>query len=168
LVENALDEFGTERLLIGGESAGAHLSVVTLLRLRDQQALTPFAGANLVYGAYDLRLSQSCRAWGDRLLVLNTPITEYFVRSFVPADRLEDPDVSPILADLTGLPPALFTVGTEDPLLDDTKLMYERWKAAGNVAELAVYPGGAHGFDAFPIALAEEALTRMYDFLEQC
>jgi acetyl esterase/lipase len=168
VVENAADEFGTDRLLVGGESAGAHLSVVTLLRLRDRHDLTPFAGANLVYGAYDLRLSQSCRAWGERLLVLNTPITEYFVRSFVPADRLEDPDVSPMLADLTGLPPALFTVGTEDPLFDDTQLMFERWKAAGNNAELAVYPGGAHGFDAFPIALAEEALTRMYGFIERC
>ncbi|HJU52591.1 MAG TPA: alpha/beta hydrolase [Acidimicrobiia bacterium] len=168
LAENAPAEFGTERLLIGGESAGAHLSVVTLLRMRDRHGLTPFVGANLVYGAYDLRLSQSCRSWGDRLLVLNTPITEYFVRSFVPAERLEDPDVSPILADLSGLPPALFTVGTEDPLYDDTQLMFERWRAAGNGAELAVYPGGAHGFDAFPIALAEEALTRMYDFLERC
>ena len=167
LVDNVGAEFGTDRLFIGGESAGAHLSVVTLLRLRDRHELSPFAGANLVYGAYDLRLSESCRAWGDRLLVLNTPITEYFVRSFVSPDLLEDPDVSPILADLAGLPPALFTVGTEDPLFDDTQLMYERWKAAGNTAELAVYPGGAHGFDAFPIALAEEALTRMYDFLDR-
>ena len=100
--------------------------------------------------------------------MLNTPITEYFVRSFAPSDRLEDPDVSPIFADLAGLPPALFTVGTEDPLFDDTQMMFDRWRAAGNQAELAVYPGGAHGFDAFPIALAEEALTRMYAFLERC
>jgi acetyl esterase len=168
LAENTATEFGTDRLLIGGESAGAHLSVVTLLRLRDRHGMMPFGGANLVYGAYDLRLSQSCKAWGDRLLVLNTPITEYFVRSFAPSDRLEDPDVSPILADLAGLPQALFTVGTEDPLFDDTQVMFERWRAAGNGAELAVYPGGAHGFDAFPIALAEEALTRMYSFLEGC
>jgi acetyl esterase/lipase len=53
-------------------------------------------------------------------------------------------------------------------LFDDTQMMFERWRAAGNRAELAVYPGGAHGFDAFPIALAEEALTRMYAFLESC
>jgi acetyl esterase/lipase len=169
LVENAESEFGSGRLLIGGESAGAHLSAVTLLRLRDRHGLTPFVGANLVYGAYDLRLSQSCRDWGDRLLVLNTPITDYFVSSFVSADQRDDPDVSPILAsDLSNLPPALFTVGTEDPLYDDSTLMYERWLAAGNKAELAVYPGGAHGFDAFPIALAEEALVRMYRFLNAC
>ncbi|CAM5718446.1 Carboxylesterase NlhH [Streptomyces alboniger] len=40
LVKHAVDEFGTDRLLIGGESAGAHLSVVTLLRLRDRHGIT--------------------------------------------------------------------------------------------------------------------------------
>lgn len=168
LVENSVAEFGTNRLLIGGESAGAHLSVVTLLRLRDRHGLTSFSGANLAYGPYDLRLTESAKAWGDRLLVLNTPITEYFVRSFAAEHRLEDPDLSPLLADLANMPPALFTVGTEDPLIDDSRLMFDRWVAAGNEAEFEVYPGGAHGFDAFAIALAEQALVRMYEFLDRC
>ena len=38
LIENCRAEYGTDRLLIGGESAGAHLSAVTLLRLRDRHA----------------------------------------------------------------------------------------------------------------------------------
>src|SRR5262249_39047583 len=55
LLENAGAEFGCERLLIGGESAGAHLAAVTLLRLRDRHdAVDRFLGANLVFGAYDL------------------------------------------------------------------------------------------------------------------
>src|SRR3984893_14654330 len=53
LVENAQSVFGTTRLAIGGESAGAHLSVVTMLRLRDKHQLQPFSRANLVFGAYD-------------------------------------------------------------------------------------------------------------------
>ena len=142
--------------------------MVTLLRLRNRHDLTPFAGANLVYGAYDLQITPSASAWGERLLVLNTPIIEYFVQSFVDERLRTDPDVSPLWADLTGMPPALFTVGTEDPLIDDSHLMFERWIAAGNKAELAVYPGGAHGFDAFPLAIADEALTRMYEFLKSC
>jgi hypothetical protein len=45
-----------------------------------------------------------------------------------------DPDVSPLRGDLAGMPPALFTVGTEDALVDDTLLMYDEWRAAGNQA----------------------------------
>ena len=38
-------------LTIGGESAGGHLSAVTILRMRDRYGYTGFRGANLVYGA---------------------------------------------------------------------------------------------------------------------
>ncbi len=43
--------------------------------------------------------------------------------------------------------------------------MHARWVAAGNRAELAVYPGAVHAFDAFPIALADRAHRRIRDFL---
>ena len=148
LIENAQSTFGTDRLLIGGESAGAHLSVATLLRLRDKHGLTPFSGANLVYGAYDLTKTPSCANWGDYNLILSTPIVDWFMDHFVADDQRGDPDVSPLYADLDGMPPALFSVGTRDPLLDDTLFMAARWAAAGNGTDLAVYPGGVHGFDS--------------------
>ena len=165
VAKNALREFGSEWLAIGGESAGAHLSVVTLLRLRDRHGLTPFRAANLVYGCYDLGLTPSVRRWGTRNLVLSTPIVEQFADWYVPRERRADPDVSPLHADLAGLPPALFSVGTLDPLLDDTLFMAARWRSAGNPAELAVYPGGIHAFNLFPIPLAEKANVRALDFL---
>ena len=56
---------------------------------------------------------------------------------------------------------ALFTIGTLDPLLDDTLFMHTRWAAAGNRAELAVYPGGPHGFDGHPTQMAERARRKM-------
>jgi acetyl esterase len=59
----------------------------------------------------------------------------------------------------------LFTVGTADALLDDTLFMYARWLAAGNAAELAIYPGGAHGFTLFPSTLSNQAAARMDNFL---
>ncbi|HVH04803.1 MAG TPA: alpha/beta hydrolase [Myxococcota bacterium] len=167
VVENAARELGSGSgwIAIGGESAGAHLAVVTMLRLRDRHRLTPFRAANLVYGCYDLGLTPSVRRWGTRNLILSTPIVAQFADWYVPAERRADPDVSPLHADLAGLPPALFTVGTLDPLLDDTLFMASRWRAAGNAAELAVYPGGIHAFNLFPIPLAEKANARALDFL---
>lgn len=166
VVENARREFGTERLAIGGESAGAHLSVVTLLRMRDRHGAAPFRAANLVYGCYDLGFTPSVRRWGERNLVLSTPIIAWFTDHFVPdVARRAEPDASPLHADLRGMPAALFTVGTLDPLLDDTLFMAPRWLAAGNRAELAVYPGGVHGFNLFPLPLGAAALRRSESFI---
>ena len=47
------------------------------------------------------------------------------------------------------MPPAVFSVGTEDALLEDSLFMYMRWLASGNEAELRVYPGAAHGMGHF-------------------
>ena len=77
------------------------------------------------------------------------------------------PDISPLYADLKGLCPALFTVGTRDALLDDTLFMHARWIAAGNPAELAIYPGGAHGFTLFPNELSRRATARIDAFLNR-
>jgi acetyl esterase/lipase len=166
LVREAQARFGTQRLTIGGDSAGAHLSVVTLMRLRDRHGITPFSGANLISGCYDLAMTPSVRRWGKEKLVLNTRDIHQFIQNFLRLQGdVRDPDVSPLQGDLAGLPPALFTVGTRDPLLDDSLFMSQRWVAAGNRAELAVYPGGAHVFMAFPGPLGEKALARMDTFL---
>jgi acetyl esterase/lipase len=167
LAKQAKAEFGSDRLVIGGASAGAHLAAVTLLRLRDRHGFTGFQAADLMYGVFDLTMTPSCRRWGVRNLVLSTPSMAWFIDQFVPPDLRRDPDVSPLYADLSGLPPAIFTIGTLDPLLDDSLFMHARWVAAGNEAELAVYPGGAHGFTGFPIAIARQATARIDAFLRQ-
>jgi acetyl esterase/lipase len=167
LAEHAQSEFGSDRLLIGGESAGAHLSVITLLRLRDKHRFTGFSRANLVYGCYDLAMTPSARHAPDDTLILPPTSIRWFLQQFGVADREEDPDVSPIWADLGNLPQALFSVGTLDPLVDDSLFMYTRWIAAGNAAELAIYPGGIHGFNMFPYPLAQRANQRVLEFLRR-
>ena len=141
---------------------------MTLLRLRDRHGYSGFQAANLVYGVFDLSMTPSQRAFGDERLILRTKDMAKFYEAFLShgQDR-RDPAVSPLYADLRGLPPALFTVGTRDALLDDSLFMHARWLAAGNRAELAVHPGGAHGFTLFPFALAAAANTRIEAFLTQ-
>lgn len=165
LVENAKSEFGTDNIIIGGESAGGHLAVSTMLRMRDKHGYSEFIGANLLYGVYDLSMTPSQANWGDRILILSTPIMTWFYDHFVPEDLRRDPDVSPLYADLTGLPPALFTIGTLDMLLDDTLFMHARWGAAGIESTLEVYPGAVHGFNGFPTDQAQQANTRINEFI---
>jgi len=170
LVENALSCFGADpgKLLIGGESAGGHLSAVTALRMLHRHGFR-FAGANLVYGLYDISGVPSHTAFDDRNVILNSENIDWFVDCFVPdAERRRDPDVSPLYADLSGAPPALFTVGTLDPLLDHTLFLYPRWLAAGSPAEIQVYPGAPHGFDAFPAPEGKQATQRIDAFLSAC
>jgi len=170
LVERGVAELGVPPCLtIGGESSGAHLAAVTLLRLRDAHGMAgAFRAANLVLGAYDLSMSPSARSWGDRNLVLSGPIMEFLIASFLPGvdrEARRAPELSPLYANLRGLPPALFTIGTLDPLLDDTLFMDARWRAAGNRAELRVWPEAIHGFTQFPLAMARAANSAQHGFL---
>jgi acetyl esterase/lipase len=168
LVQHGKREFGTDVLTVGGESAGGHLTAVTVLRMRDRHGYTGFRGANIVYGAFDLAMTPSQRQFGNTRLVLRTIDMQQFYNAFLPTvtDR-RMPDISPLYADLKDLCPALFSVGTKDALLDDTLFMHARWVAAGNQAELAIYSGGAHGFTLFPSALSKSATARMDAFLNR-
>lgn len=168
LVENGKREFGTDVLTVGGESAGGHLTAVTILRMRERHGYAGWRGANIVYGAFDLALTPSQRQFGDTRLILRTIDMQQFYNAFLPTivDR-RVPDISPLYADLKKLCPALFSVGTRDALLDDTLFMHARWVAAGNEAELAIYPGGAHGFTLFPNELSKAATAKMDAFLNR-
>jgi acetyl esterase/lipase len=166
LVEQGRARFGTERLFIGGESAGANLSVITLLRLRERLGRMPFSGANLIAGCYDLGLTPSARAWGQRRMILDTRDIRLFVRAYLAnGEDPRDPTISPLYAELTALPPALFSVGTSEALLDDSLFMAARWQAAGCRTELKVWPGGVHVFQGFDFPLARQAAAAEEAFL---
>jgi acetyl esterase/lipase len=154
---------------VGGDSAGAHLAAVTLLRLRDRHGITgAFAAANLIFGVFDLAMTPSLRSWGERCLILSTPIMQHFFDMYLPGmddEARRHPDVSPLYADLRDMPPALFTVGTMDPLLDDTLFMEARWRAAGGRTELRIWPEAIHAFVVFPLQVTATARAEQYAFL---
>jgi acetyl esterase len=171
LVEHAEEEFGTPRLVIGGESAGGYYAALTLLRVRDElDAIDRFLGANLVFGAYDLSGTPSVRGArpSDVPDILEDGVFEFVNECFLPGLTPEEcraPTISPLFADLHDLPPALFTVGSADHLLDDSLFMAARWAAYGNDSELAVYPDCMHGFPAIPTELSKRANERIDAFL---
>jgi acetyl esterase/lipase len=166
LIDQAEAEFGTRWLAIGGESAGAHLAVATLLRLRATDQAWAFQAANLLYGCYDLSLTPSARQ-AQGTPVIDRSSIERFVDAFRGETDVRDPTLSPLYASLADMPAALFSVGTLDPLVDDSLFMHRRWQAAGNEAEIALYPGGVHGFNSLEGELAESANDRCSVFFRQ-
>ncbi|MCX7356544.1 MAG: alpha/beta hydrolase [Alphaproteobacteria bacterium] len=168
-VADNLRDFGGDKLAIGGESAGAHLSATTMLRLRDKHGRVPFNAANLVFGVFDLGMSPSARKFGNaERLVLRTMDIEQFGNAFLPNTTDEQkraPELSPLFADLRGLCPGFFTIGTKDALLDDSLFMHARWVAAGNKGELDIYPGACHGFIAFPCEQTTRSIRAQIAFL---
>ncbi|MGW6929832.1 alpha/beta hydrolase fold domain-containing protein [Lentzea sp. NPDC054927] len=158
-------EFGADTLLIGGISAGAHLALMSLLALRDMgdPAFGKFAGAVLDCGPYDLGMSPSAAAATDDTLVLTRSWLDGLLDLGLPGHTVaqrRSAALSPALADLSGLPPALLTVGELDPLLDDSILLAARLRLAGGEADLDVWPEGAHAFTNMATPLGEVAADR--------
>jgi acetyl esterase/lipase len=156
LAEHAEDRFGTTKISIGGFSAGATLAMTTLLRLRDQ-GIAAVDSAVLQFGTYDL----SARTPAGRLIA-----DEYFLDAYAgTASNRTHPDLSPIYADLAGLPPVLMVVGDTDILLQDNLAMAARLSASGVDVDLRIYPESPHGFTAHPTPMARAALDHIESWL---
>ena len=72
LVKHAKAEFGSDVLTIGGELSRRPLIRGDRAADADRYSYTGFRGANLVYGVFDLGMTPSQRAFGNRRLVLRT------------------------------------------------------------------------------------------------
>ena len=91
---------------------------------------------------------------------------EYYNLAFLPGldpAQRKDPSISPFYADLSKfkgkLPAALFTVGTEDCLLEDSVMMSVRWQMAGAETVLKLVPGAPHGYTNLPLDMGDNAMV---------
>ncbi|KAL9074513.1 MAG: hypothetical protein Q9157_004372 [Trypethelium eluteriae] len=167
LVDNARAKFGGDLLFMGGESAGAHLAALATFHLLTTRPSFRLHALNLVFGCFDLAGMTPFMHNFARPLVIDRDIMDHYIAAYLPgtteAER-RDPSISPIYKDLRGLgpklPAALFTVGTEDCLRDDSVFMGAKWRMSGAEAVVKIYPGCPHGF----VFYEEEAL----DGVKEC
>ncbi|KAL8923098.1 MAG: hypothetical protein Q9208_004782 [Pyrenodesmia sp. 3 TL-2023] len=163
LIGNATDRFGVELQFIGGESAGAHLTMLTYLHLAKIRPDFHLSGLIFNYSPFDLSFLPQVHNFQTRgTLILDKELIEHFAEAFCPGMSLEqrrDPSVSPFYRDLRGLelPPAMFICGTEDCLLDDTVMMSAKWQMNGGTAVVRIFPGAPHGFTVLPQDQCAEA-----------
>lgn len=146
-VANA-NEFGADgtRFAIGGDSAGGNLTAAAALRLRDEGG--PKARLLLLfYGAYTADLNLPSVIANGEGKILTRQAMEWFYNHYLSGGASpDDPYIAPIKGDLKGLPPAHLIVGTQDPLLDDSKLFAKALEDAGVPVKLSVYEDQVHVF----------------------
>jgi acetyl esterase/lipase len=156
-----------ERLAVAGDSAGGGLAVALMVSMREAGAPLPAAAAlfspwtDLAGTGESLRTNDSRCAMFHGRSVSEEP-RRYF-GSFDPRNPL----VSPLYADLKGLPPLLIHVGEDEVLRDDSTRLAERARAAGVPVVLRIWPAVPHVWQLLQTTVPEarESLAEAAGFL---
>lgn len=144
-----------ETIAIGGDSAGGGLTVATLLAARDGGLPMP-AAATLISPWTDLTCSTGSYVSCAHLdPMIDAPGIRETAAAYLNGADARDPLASPNFADLAGLPPMLIQVGSDEVLLDDSRHLDARARAAGVDARLEVWDGMIHVWHAFYQMLPE-------------
>jgi acetyl esterase len=143
------EQFGHDpaKILIIGDSAGAHLALTTMLALR-ARGLPQFAGAGLMYGMYARRFDTwSHHTYGDGSVGLSSERMRWFWDQLMgPGESAGDMLKEPLNADLSGLPPLALLAAEVDCLLDDTLDFVETCKRQGHRHSFDLVRSVPHGF----------------------
>jgi epsilon-lactone hydrolase len=161
---------GASHIVVSGESAGGNLAIELLIASKTE-GLTMPAAALLLSPMTDLTATGSSytgKADVDPAIsarAIATRAADYLAGTDTdPADPL----VSPIFADLTGLPPLLIQAGSHEVLLDDATRLAAKAAADDVAVILDITPGVPHVFQAFAALLEEgdAALNRAARFVQ--
>lgn len=141
----------TDRVAVGGDSAGGNLAAVVCIIERDQKGRLPDFQL-LLYPGTDMTMScPSVEELGSKGYLLTLEQMEWFYDHYVPDHQQRtDPRASPLLAaSHASLPPALVISAEFDPLRDEAAAYVDKLRAAGVDATLSEYPGAIHAFIQF-------------------
>jgi acetyl esterase/lipase len=158
LVDHGEERFGQRLRFLTGDSAGSCLAAVTLFALMRSRPSHQLTGFLSHFGQFDVTLGLPQVSSYRKPLMINGEELRHFADAYTPGMSVEGrkhPGISPLYEDMqslaaasrtAGLPPAVFHIGTDDPLLDDNILMSAKWQITGSEGVLKIYPGAPHGF----------------------
>jgi acetyl esterase/lipase len=156
-----------ERLVVAGDSAGGGLTVATLVALRDAGDPLPAAGVCLSPWVDLTQSGASIASKADEDPMVRGADLDRWAKAYAGERGVRQPAVSPLFADLAGLPPLLIEVGTSEVLLDDGRRLAERAQAADVDVTLHVAHQMVHVWHFFAGAVpeADEAIDRVAAFI---
>jgi acetyl esterase/lipase len=156
------------RVVVAGDSAGGGLTLATLVALRDAGDPLPAAGVCLSPWA---DLTQSGATMSEKAdadpMVHAEDLGRWAAAYAGPDQDPGSPGLSPLFADLSGLPPLMVEVGTAEVLLDDARRVTERARAAG--VDVTLFEGEdlihVWHFFAGAVPEADEGIARVARFI---
>jgi phosphinothricin tripeptide acetyl hydrolase len=133
------------RAIIAGDSAGGGLSLATAVAARDAGLPLPAALHVISPWANLTNAGPAYAAKGESDLIITQKGIDEFAAAYLAGKTdPKTPLASPVFADLTGLPPILIQVGSEEVLLSDSTLLAERAGLAGVDVTLRIWPEMIH------------------------
>jgi len=155
-------------IVIGGDSAGGNLTLVTALAIRD--AGLPLPSKLVLLSPWtDMSSSGSTHASREkRERILDNRAIAGAAKTFSNGLDLRDPRLSPLFAELRGLPPMLIQVGDDEVLLDDSIRLADASSKAGVRVTLQVWPGMWHVWQVLAgwMPEANRAISQIAQFIK--
>ena len=156
---------GYQKITLCGESAGGGLCYALALKLKEAQLPMPSAIVAISPWA-DLRCEgPSYEENREKEPILTQELLKYYADCYTA--NPEDPFVSPLLADLQGMPPSLIFAGSDELLLQDSQALHDGLKAAGCVSHLVIGQGLWHGYLLYPLEEVQKEFVRIGQFLNR-
>jgi acetyl esterase/lipase len=159
-----------EHIAVGGDSAGAGLTVALISRLRDAREELPGC-AWLISPWTDLTMSGSTVLSKEAVdpLIHKEYLNELADAYVPPGMERKDPRISPLYADLRGFPPTLIQVGSAETLLDDATRFAAVAGAADVRVTLEIWPQMIHAWPLWNAHLepGRRALANAGEFIKQ-
>jgi acetyl esterase/lipase len=166
LLSNGIDP---NSIAVVGDSAGGGMTLALMLRMRETGEPLPAALVCLSPWTDMTSESKSLAANNDRDAMFFAEDIERFASAYLGDHSRRDPLASPLLADLSGLPPTLIQVGRDEVLLDDARDLDGKILAAGGSSELHIYNDVPHGwhYGAPFVPETDEALREVAEFIQR-
>jgi len=151
--------FEPSGIALAGDSAGGNLALSTALRARDEGQVMPGCIV-MMSPALDLAGDGESHTSLQNAPLLTKELVDLFNRVYVGEGDLRSPMVTPFYSDMSGLPPTLIHVGSNELLVDDSITVAKRMKQAGSPVELKVWQDMVHCWQLYGPML-EESMQSM-------
>jgi len=158
----------SHRIVIAGDSMGGYFTIVVLLKLRDTGQPLPAAAVCISPNTDPSLSGKSMVTNAPRDALLSPKFAQKMTSLYISGHDLNDPYLSPLTADLSGLPPILIQAGGDEILLDDSKRFSDLARAAGLDVTLEVWPHMWHDWHSCVPELPEanQAIERIAEFIK--